>query len=128
MKAKEFSLHELEAEVARLRSQQAVQEREVDQQRQIDQRLRGENGELERRLDAETRRNNDQTGAVAELDLQIRQKEDLIGVLRQDAENLRLQGAHLHEMNQQLIAEVEALKNHIRVLQRQNEDLTKELD
>ncbi len=48
--------------------------------------------------------------------------------MRQDAENLRLQGAHLHEMNQQLIAEVEALKNHIRVLQRQNEDLTKELD
>jgi hypothetical protein len=41
----------------------------VDQQRQIDQRLRGENGELERRLDTETRRNNDQTGAVAELDL-----------------------------------------------------------
>ena len=49
-------------------------------------------------------------------------------MLRQEAESLRLQGAHLHETNQQLQAEIDALKNHIRVLQRQNEDLTKELD
>lgn len=35
---------------------------------------------------------------------------------------------HLHEANSQLSAEIDALKSHIRVLQRQNEDLTKELD
>ncbi len=34
----------------------------------------------------------------------------------------------MHEANSQLTAEIEALKSHIRVLQRQNEDLTKELD
>ena len=48
--------------------------------------------------------------------------------MRQDAETFRLQGVHLHEANSQLQAEIEALKSHIRVLQRQNEDLTKELD
>jgi cell division protein FtsB len=53
---------------------------------------------------------------VADLDLQIRQREDFIQVLRQEAESLRLQGAHLHETNQQLSAEIDALKNHIRVL------------
>jgi len=78
LKAKELALKELEVEVARLKTVQAGQEREVEHQRSIDQRLRSENAELERRLEAESRRNNDQTGSVADLDLQIRQREDLI--------------------------------------------------
>lgn len=68
------------------------------------------------------------SAAVAELDTQIRTREDYIYALRQDAEALRLQGGHLHETNLQSQAEIEALANHIRVLQRQNEDLSRELD
>lgn len=65
---------------------------------------------------------------MADTDAQIRSREDYIYALRQDAEGLRIQGAHLLEGNQQAQAEVEALNNHIRVLQRQNEELSKELD
>lgn len=119
---------ETESEVARLRQQQAALERDLDHQHGVDDRLKKENNELERRLDAETRRNNDLAQQIADIDLQIHSKEDYIYGLRQDAENLRLQGAHLNESNAQSFAEIEAMNNHIRVLQRQNEDLSKELD
>jgi len=69
LKAKELALKELEVEVARLKTVQVGQEREVEHQRSVDQRLRSENAELERRLEGESRRNNDQTAGVADLDL-----------------------------------------------------------
>lgn len=59
LKAKELALKELEGEVVRLKTVQAAQEREVEHQRSVDQRLRSENAELERRLEGESRRNND---------------------------------------------------------------------
>ncbi|TNV81647.1 hypothetical protein FGO68_gene17564 [Halteria grandinella] len=128
LKAKELTLLETEADLARLRAQQVSLERELEHQRSVDARLRGENGDLERRLDGENHRNADLGAQIAELDTQIRTREDYIYALRQDAEALRLQGGHLHETNLQTQAEIEALANHIRVLQRQNEDLSRELD
>jgi chromosome segregation ATPase len=94
-------LLETEADLARLRAQQVSMERELEHQRTVDARLRGENSDLERRLDGENHRNADLGAAIAELDTQIRTREDYIYALRQDAEALRLQGGHLHETNLQ---------------------------
>lgn len=91
-------------------------ERELEHQKSVDERLRSENNDLERRLESENHRNNELSNQIADLDNQIRKREEHIFILRQDAENLRLQGAHLNENNAQLQAEIEAMKNHMRVL------------
>ena len=48
--------------------------------------------------------------------------------LRKELENSRYNNSSLLDQNANLQAEIDALNNHIRVLQLQNEDLTKELD
>lgn len=97
LKNKEGTLGEAGVDLQRQRAQQSQMERELEHQRAVESRLRGENTDLERRLDEECGRNNSLTAAVADLDAQIRNREDYIYALRQDAEDLRLQGAHLHE-------------------------------
>jgi len=48
--------------------------------------------------------------------------------LRKELESARYNNSGLLDSNANLQAEIDALHNHIRVLQLQNEDLTKELD
>ena len=128
LKGREAALRDAECELSRLKSQQAIMEHDLEHLRQTEARLRSENQELERRFEGETRKNNELTTGVTDLETQIRRLEDAIHLLRQEAENLRQQLAHLSDLNSQLQAEIDALGNHIRVLQRQNQDLSNELD
>ncbi len=48
--------------------------------------------------------------------------------MRKELEGARYSNSALLDNNSNLQAEIDALNNHIRVLQAQNEDLTKELD
>ena len=48
--------------------------------------------------------------------------------LRKELDSARYNNSSLLDSNANLQAEIDALSNHIRVLQLQNEDLTKELD
>ena len=55
-------------------------------------------------------------------------REDQIMQMRKELESARYNNSSLLDSNANLQAEIDALSNHIRVLQLQNEDLTKELD
>ena len=55
-------------------------------------------------------------------------REDQIMQMRKELESARYNNSSLLYSNANLQAEIDALSNHIRVLQLQNEDLTKELD
>lgn len=48
--------------------------------------------------------------------------------LRKELDSARYNNSSLLDSNANLQAEIDVLSNHIRVLQLQNEDLTKELD
>jgi regulator of replication initiation timing len=49
-------------------------------------------------------------------------------IMRKELDGARYSNSSLLDNNSNLQVEIDALNNHIRVLQAQNEDLTKELD
>lgn len=128
LKSKEAALADAENELHKLRGQQASYQKELEHLRQLDERYRQENGELQRRIDAEIQRNAELTRLIQENEAKIRNKEDQIMLLRKELENARYTNSQLLDSNANLQAEIDALNNHIRVLQLQNDDLTKELD
>ena len=65
---------------------------------------------------------------IGDLEAQIRQKEDYIIALKREIESLRVQNGLYAEQIANLQAEIDALNAHIRILQKQNVDLTSELD
>ena len=73
-------------------------------------------------------RNAELTRLIQDNEAKIRVREDQIMQLRKELEGARYNNSALLDQNANLQAEIDALNNHIRVLQLQNEDLTKELD
>jgi len=96
--------------------------------RSLDERYRNENADIQRRIDQESVRNAELTRLIQDNDAKIRVREDQIMQLRKELESARYNNSSLLDQNANLQAEIDALNNHIRVLQLQNEDLTKELD
>ncbi len=96
--------------------------------RSLDERYRSENADIQRRIDQESIRNAELTRLIQDNDAKIRVREDQIMQLRKELETSRYNNSSLLDQNANLQAEIDALNNHIRVLQLQNEDLTKELD
>lgn len=96
--------------------------------RALDERYRAENTDIQRRIDQENVRNAELTRLIQDNEGKIRVREDQIMQLRKELENARYNNSSLLDNNANLQAEIDALNNHIRVLQLQNEDLTKELD
>lgn len=94
----------------------------------MDERYRAENTDIQRRIDQENVRNAELTRLIQDNEGKIRVREDQIMQLRKELENARYNNSSLLDNNANLQAEIDALNNHIRVLQLQNEDLTKELD
>ncbi len=68
------------------------------------------------------------TAGVKDLEIKIRLREEQILSMRKELEGARYSNSTLLDNNSNLQAEIDALNNHIRVLQINNEDLTKELD
>ena len=87
-----------------------------------------ENLELQRRIEQESLRVSEITGGVKDLEIKIRLREEQILSMRKELEGARYSNSTLLDNNSNLQAEIDALNNHIRVLQINNEDLTKELD
>ena len=65
---------------------------------------------------------------IRETEAKIRMREDQIIALRKELEGSRYSNSALLDSNANLSAEIDALNQHIRVLQAQNDDLSKELD
>ena len=84
--------------------------------------------ELQRRIEQESVRVSEITGGVKDLEIKIRLREEQILSMRKELEGARYSNSTLLDNNSNLQAEIDALNNHIRVLQINNEDLTKELD
>lgn len=128
LKNKEAALVDAESELLKLRAQQASYQKELEHLRSLDERYRNENADIQRRIDQESIRNAELTRLIQDNDAKIRVREDQIMQLRKELENSRYNNSSLLDQNANLQAEIDALNNHIRVLQLQNEDLTKELD
>lgn len=128
LKNKEAALIDAETELHKLRSQQASYQKELEHLRQLDERYRSENADIQRRIDQESVRNGELSRLIQDNEAKIRVREDQIMQLRKELENARYNNSSLLDSNANLQAEIDALNNHIRVLQLQNEDLTKELD
>ena len=84
--------------------------------------------ELQRRIEQESLRLSEVTAGVKDLEIKIRLREEQILSMRKELEGARYSNSTLLDNNSNLQAEIDALNNHIRVLQINNEDLTKELD
>ena len=128
LKNKEAALVDAESELMKLKSQQASYQKELEHLRALDERYRQENTDIQRRIDQENVRNAELTRLIQDNEAKIRVREDQIMQLRKELENARYNNSSLLDNNANLQAEIDALHNHIRVLQLQNEDLTKELD
>jgi predicted nucleic acid-binding Zn-ribbon protein len=94
----------------------------------LEEKYRNENGDLQRRIDQESQRNMELTSAIKELETRIRAKEDQIMYMRKELEGPRYSNSALLDNNSNLQVEIDSLNNHIRVITQQNDELTKELD
>jgi chromosome segregation ATPase len=128
LKVKEAALIDAENELHKLRAQQAAYQKELDHLKALDERYRQENADLQRKIDHENVRNSELSRLIQDNEQKIRVREDQIMQLRKELESARYNNSALLDSNANLQAEIDALNNHIRVLQLQNEDLTKELD
>ncbi len=111
-----------------MKTQQGNYQNELEHLKALEDRYRQENGDLQRRIDQEGTRNFELSQAIKDIELKIRQREDQIMVMRKELDGARYSNSNLLDSNSNLQVEIDALNNHIRVLQAQNEDLTKELD
>jgi len=62
------------------------------------------------------------------LDAQCRDREEQIALQRRELDDVRFSNHSMGDRNRDLSAEIEALQQHIRVLDAQNKDLNVELD
>ena len=83
---------------------------------------------MQRRIDSEGCQNVELSGAIKELEVKIRQKEDQLMYMSKELEGARYSNSALLENNSNLQIEIESMNNHIRVVSHQNEELTKEID
>lgn len=83
---------------------------------------------MQRRIDSEGCQNVELSGAIKELEVKIRQKEDQLMYMRKELEGARYSNSALLENNSNLQIEIESMNNHIRVVSHQNDELTKEID
>ena len=125
---KQNLLTEGEAEVAKLKNQASNYRNELDHLKGLEERYRTENADLQKRNDDEGGKNYELSQSIKDTEGKIRQKEDMIMQMRKELEGARYSNSALLDNNSNLQVEIDALNNHIRVLNNQNEDLTKELD
>ena len=128
LKGKEQALNEADREIASLKSQMSNFMNELNHLKSLEQRYKDENGDLQRRIDSEGCQNVELSGAIKELEVKIRQKEDQLMYMRKELEGARYSNSALLENNSNLQIEIESMNNHIRVVSHQNDELTKEID
>ena len=78
--------------------------------------------------DEELQKNRDLTNGLYDLEARIKNKEDQIGMARREMDEVRFSNSSMMERNGDLKSEIEALQQHIRVLEQQNRELNGELE
>jgi len=96
-------------------------------QRQRD-RAAEERAALQRQFEQEEMKGRDLTQTTYNLEQKVRDKEEQISMNRRELDDVRFSNQSMNERNRDLTGEVEALQQHIRVLDGQNRDLNGELD
>ena len=89
MKGKEQTLNEADREIASLKQQMANFQSELNHLKSLETRYKDENGDLQRRIDQEGCQNVELAGAIKELEVKIRQKEDQLMYMRKELEGAR---------------------------------------
>jgi len=96
-------------------------------QRQRD-RAAEERAALQRQFEQEDLKGRDLTQTIYNLEQNVRDKEEQISMNRRELDDVRFSNQSMHDRNRDLTGEVDALQQHIRVLDTQNRDLNGELD
>lgn len=94
----------------------------------MEEKYRNENTDLTKRVDAEGQRNIELSTGIRDFEVKIRGREDQIMYLKKELEGARYSNSALLDNNSNLQVEIDSLNNHIKVITKQNEDLTIELD
>lgn len=94
----------------------------------MEDKYRNENTDLGKRVDAESTRNIELSTGIKDFEMKIRGKEDQIMYMKKELEGARYSNSALLYNNSNLQVEIDSLNNHIKVISKQNEDLTIELD
>ena len=128
LKSKETQLSECDREITQLKNQMSNFMNELNHLKNLEQRYKDENGDLQRRIDQEGCQNVELSGAIKELEVKIRQKEDQLLYMRKELEGARYSNSALLENNANLQVEIDSMNNHIRVVSHQNDELTREID
>lgn len=81
-----------------------------------------------RQREAELQKNRELSAAVYDLEARIRAKDDQIIGLRKDIDQLRFSNASIVDRNDEYMAELEALNQHVQLLDSQNKGLNRELE
>lgn len=119
---------ECEGEIVQLQNQVHSFQNELNHLRALEEKYRNENSDLTKRIDAEGGRNLELSTSIKDLESKIRAKEDQIMYMKKELEGARYSNSALLDNNSNLQVEIDSLNNHIRVVSKQNEDLTVELD
>ena len=128
LKGKEVSLADADREITNLKTQLTNFQSELNHLKSMEQRFKEENADLQRRIDSEGCQNVELSGAIKELEMKIRQKEDQLMYMRKELEGARYSNSALLENNANLQVEIDSMNNHIRVVSHQNDELTREID
>lgn len=128
LKGKEAQLIESEGEIIQLQNQVQSFQNELGHLKTLEDKYRNENSDLNKRVDAESMRNIDLTTNIKDLEGKTRAKEDQIMYMKKELDGARYSNSALLDNNSNLQVEIDSLNNHIKVITKQNEDLTIELD
>ena len=128
LKSKETNLSDADREITNLKTQLSNFMNELNHLKSLEQRYKDENADLQRRIDSEGCQNVELSGAIKELEMKIRQKEDQLMYMRKELEGARYSNSALLENNANLQVEIDSMNNHIRVVTHQNDELTREID
>ncbi len=76
----------------------------------------------------ELAKNRELQGGLYDLESKIRQKDDGIALTRKDLDDVKFSNTSMLDRNGDLRGEIDALQNHIGVLEGQNRDLNHEME
>lgn len=118
LKSKEAQLLENEGEIVQLKNQVNAFQNELNHLKHLEEKYRGENTNLQKRIDSEGARNIELNSKIMEIEAKIRVKEDQIQYMRKELEGARYSNSALLDDNSNLQVEIDSLNNHIRVITR----------
>lgn len=110
-----------EAEIHNLKAQMNSFMAELQHLKNLEVRYKEENSDLQNRIDAEGTTNVELSGAIKEVEVRIRQREDQLMYMRKELEGARYSNQALHDNNGTMQNEIDSMNNHIRVVCTQND-------